>query len=280
VWGLPSQWSHGPALPNQIQTQRQVRLQEALVREVLGRLRCVRGGLARAGQRRRFIQGGAVPRWSCSSFEMGALQARLLPQLREIFPTVREQTNSTRGHKGTLAEMTPKDNDHLDLHTQQSNFIDLTGLRGAAASRAVRTAGHVAAVLPDEHSSRPAAPALGAFDADAAAHPTGGSAQAARGPLGSAVAERGREATVLVSLEEAFKNAPKYSASTRSGASRRNQEAGLSGGRSLAVEEVFGSSSPDFHVKGKGLKRAAQRYVALPKCPELSKNKAATAQFT
>jgi len=60
---------------------------------------------------------------------------------------------------------------------------------------------------------------------------------------------------------------------------RRNKEAGLSGGRSLAVEEVFDSSSPFFHVKGKELKRAAQRYVALPKCPEMSKNKAAMAQF-
>jgi len=188
--------------------QRQVRLQAALVREVLGRLRRVRGGLARAGNRRRFIQGGAPPRWSCSSFEMGAIQARLLPQFREIFPTVREQTNSTRGNKRTLAELTPKDNDHLDLHTRQSNFIALTGLGGATASRAVRTAGHVAAVLRDEDSSRPAARALGAFSADAAAHPTGGSAQAARGPLGSAVAERGRAATVSAPLEEAFKIAP------------------------------------------------------------------------
>jgi len=120
---------------------------------------------------------------------------------------------------------------------------------------------------------------MGALVADAAANPTGGSAQAARGPLGSAVAEGGRAATVMASLEEAFKNAPKYSASTRSGAWRRNKEAGLSGGRSLAVEEGFGSSSLSFHVKGKELKRAAQRYVALLKCPELSKVKVAMAQF-
>ena len=68
----------------------------------------------------------------------------------------------------------------------------------------------------------------------------------------------------MASLEEAFKNAPKYSASTRSGAWRRNKEAGLSGGHSLDVEEVLGSSSPFVHVKGKELKRAAQRYVAIP----------------
>jgi len=210
------------------------------------------------------IQGGAAPRWSCSSFEMGAMQARLQSKLREIVPTVREQTNATRGHKRTLAEMTPKDGDRLDLHTRQSNFIDLTGLGGAAASPAVRTARRVAAVLQDEGSSHPAARAMGAFAADAAGHPTGGSAQAVPGPLGTAVEEGGRGATVLASLEEALKNAPKYSASTSSGARRRNKEAGLSGGRSLAVEEVLGSSRPFFHFEGKELKRAAQRYVAIP----------------
>ena len=98
------------------------------------------------------------------------------------------------------------------------------------------------------------------------------------GPLGSAVEEGGEAATVLASLEEAFQNAPKYLASTRSGAWRCNKAAGLSGGRSLADEEFLSSSSPFFHVKGKELKRAAQRYVALPDCPELSKVKAAMAQ--
>jgi len=226
------------------------------------------------------ILGGAAPRWSCSSFEKGAMQARLQPKLREIVPTVREQTNATRRRKRTLAEMKPEDGDRLDLLTRQSNFIDLTGLSGAAASPAVRTAGRVAALLKDEGSFRPAARAMGAFAADAAAHPTGSSDQAVPGPLGSAVEEGGRAATVLVSLEEAFKNEQKDSESTRSGAWRRNKEAGLSGGRSLAVEDVLCSSSPFFHVKGEELKRAAQRYVALPDCPELSKFKAAMEQFT
>jgi len=120
---------------------------------------------------------------------------------------------------------------------------------------------------------------MGAFAADAAAYSTGGSAEAVPGPLGYAVEEGGREATVLASLEEAFKNAPKSSTSTRSGARRRNKEAGLRGGRSVAAEEALGSSSPFFHVKGEELKRAAQRYVALPDCPELSKVKAAMEQF-
>jgi len=52
------------------------------------------------------------------------MQACLQPKLQEVVPTVRKQTNATRGHKRTLAEMTPKDGDHLNLHTQQSNFID------------------------------------------------------------------------------------------------------------------------------------------------------------
>ena len=207
------------------------------------------------------------------------MQERLQPKLREIVPTVSEQTNATRGHKRTLAEMTSKDGDRLELHTRQSNFIDLTGLGGAAASPTVRTAGRVAAVLQDEGSSHPAARTLGAFAADAAAYSTGGSAEAVRGPLGYAVEEGGREATVLASLEEAFKNAPTSSTKTCSGARSRNEEAGLSGGRSAAVEEVLGSSSPFLHVKGEELKRAAQRYVALPDCPELSRVKAAMEQF-
>jgi len=56
------------------------------------------------------------------------MQARLQPTLREIVVTVREQTDANHGHKRALAEMTPKDGDHLDLHTRQSNFIDMMGL--------------------------------------------------------------------------------------------------------------------------------------------------------
>jgi len=96
------------------------------------------------------IQGGAAPRWSCFFFKMGAMQARLQPKMRGIVPTVGELTNATRGHKRTLAEMTPKDGNRLDLHSRPSNFIDFTVLGGVAASPAVRTAGRVAAVLKDE----------------------------------------------------------------------------------------------------------------------------------
>jgi len=225
------------------------------------------------------IQGGAAPRWSCSSSEMGAMQARLQPKLREIVPTVREQTSATRRHYLTLAEMTREDGDRLDLHTWQSNFLNLARLGGAVTSPAVRTAGRVAAVLQDEGSSRPAVRAMGAFAGAAAAHPTGGATQAVPGTLGSAVEEGGRGATVLASLEEAVKNAPKDSASTRSGSRLRTKDAGLSGGRSLAVEAVLDSSSSFFNVKEEEMKRAALRYVEIPDCPELSKVKAAMALF-
>jgi len=104
------------------------------------------------------------------------MQARLQPKLRGIVPTVGELTKATRGHKRTLAKVTPKDGNRLDLHSRLSHFIDFTVLGGMAASPAVRTAGRVAAMLKDEGSSRPAAHAMGDFAADAAAHPTGGSA--------------------------------------------------------------------------------------------------------
>jgi len=202
---------------------------------------------------------------------MGAMQARLQPKQREIVPTLRSQTSATRRHKRTLASMTPKDGDRLDLHTRQSHFIDLTGLGGAAASPALRMAGRVAAVLQDEGSSRLPVRAMGPFAADADVHLTDSKARSVPGPLGSALEEGGRAATVLASLEEAFKNAPRYSSSTRSGARCRNREAGLSGGRPLVVKEVLGRSSPFLHVKGKELKQAAQRYVALPTAPSCGK---------
>jgi len=207
------------------------------------------------------------------------MQARLQPKLREIVFTVRELTNATRRHNLTLAEMTREDGDRLDLRTRQSNVFDSARLGGAVTSPAVRTAGRVAAVLQDEGSSRPAARAMGAFAAAAAAHSTGGATQAVPGTLGSAVEEGGRGATVLASLEKAVKNAPKDLGSTRSGSRRRKKDAGLTGGRSLAVKEVLDSSSSFFHVKEEEMKRAAQRYVKRPDCPELSKVKAAMALF-
>jgi len=101
------------------------------------------------------IQGDAAPRWSCSSFEMGYMRAHLQPNLRGSVTIVRERTDAIHGHKRTLAEMTPKECDRLDLHTPQSDFIDLTGLGGAAALPVVLMEGRVAAVLQVEGSSRP-----------------------------------------------------------------------------------------------------------------------------
>jgi len=86
---------------------------------------------------------------------MGYMRAHLQPNLRGSVTIVRERTDAIHGHKRTLAEMTPKECDRLDLHTPQSDFIDLTGLGGAAALPVVLMEGRVAAVLQVEGSSRP-----------------------------------------------------------------------------------------------------------------------------
>jgi len=53
----------------------------------------------------------------------------------------------------------------------------------------------------------------------------------------------------------------------------------LSGGRSSSSEEVLGSANLPLNAKGRDLKRAQLRYVALPDGPELSLVKAALTNF-
>jgi len=222
---------------------------------------------------------GRSPRWSCPSFNMSEMQTRLQPKLRDLPPTERSKKEAAKGHKRTLSEIVPEDGERFGAHVARSNFVDLTGLGGAAASPAVRMAGGVAAALEDEGAPRAAARSMGAFVSDFTTQPAGGRCQPIPGPVGSAVeAGRARE-TVIDALKKALSEAPKYSAGTRSGARRRNQEAGLSGGRSSGSEEVLGSANPFFNSKGRDLKRALQRYVALSDGPELSLVKAAMTTF-
>ena len=161
----------------------------------------------------------------------------------------------------------------------RSNFVDLTGLGGAAASPAVGMAGGVAAALEDEGAPCAAARAMGTFVSDFTTQPAGGRCQPILGPVGAEVEAGRARNTVIDALKKAVTEALKYSAGTRSGARRRNQEAGLSGGRSSGSEEVLGSANPFFNAKGRDLKRALQRYVALSDGPELSVVKAAMNKF-
>jgi len=225
------------------------------------------------------INRGRSPRWSCPSFNMSEMQTRLQPKLRDLPPTERSKKEAAKGHKRTLSEIVPEDGERFGAHVARSNFVDLTGLGGAAASPAVRMAGGVAAALEDEGAPRAAGRSMGAFVSDFTTQPAGGRCQPIPGPVGSAVeAGRARE-TVIDALKKSLSEAPKYSAGTRSGARRRNQEAGLSGGRSSGSEEVLGSANPFFNAKGRDLKRALQRYVALSDGPELSLFKAAMTKF-
>jgi len=66
------------------------------------------------------------------------------------------------------------------------------------------------------------------------------------------------------------RKAPKYSSDTRGSRRRRSRESGMGGEGSSASEDVLCSSNPYFSVKGKDLKRAAQRYVSFGEGKELS----------
>jgi len=57
------------------------------------------------------------------------------------------------------------------------------------------------------------------------------------------------------------------------------REAGLGGGGPSAPDEVLGSANPLFSVKGKELKKAAQRYVSLPDGRELGLVKLSMSKF-
>jgi len=88
-----------------------------------------------------------------------------------------------------------------------------------------------------------------------------------------------RRASVVATLEDTLRQAPAYSAANRASQRRRNREAGV-GGRGLQEpDEVLGSSNPFFGVKGKELKRAALRYLALPEVSEQTRVKLTMGKF-
>jgi len=223
------------------------------------------------------VVGRAVPRWSCADHNLGEMAARNTPLLPGVRPTVRAQKEAERDNKRKLAAMRPTDGERFRAHETQSEIIDLTGLGGAAASAAVRTASGVA-VAEDADPTRGALRALWAYVLDVNGQSSGGTTAAIPGPLGNINLD-GRRADVVASIEEAMRKAPKYSPSARGSHRRRNREAGLSGGGSPASEEVLGSSNPYFGVNGKEIKRAAQRYVSLAEGKELAMVKLAMEKF-
>jgi len=207
------------------------------------------------------VVGRAVPRWSCADHDMGEMAARVTPLLPGVRPTVRAQKEAARDNKRKLAATRPTDGERFHAHVAQSGIFDLTGLGGAAASAAVRTASSVAAVAEDAGATRGALRAVGAYVADVNGQSSGGTTAPIPGTLGN-IDSDGRRADVVASMEEAMRKAPKFSRSARGSHRRRNREAGLGGGGSPASEEVLGSSNPYFGVKGTEIKRATQRYVS------------------
>jgi len=224
------------------------------------------------------VFGSAVPRWSCTDHDMGKMAARVMALLRSVRPTVRAQKEAARDNKRKVAATRPTDGERFRAHEAQSEIIDFTGLGGAAAFAAVRTASGVAAVAEDAGATRGASRALGAYVSDVNGQSPGGTTAAIPGPLGSIDLD-GRRADVVASIEEAMRKAPKYSPSERGSHRRRNREAGLGGGGSPASKQVLGSSNPYFGIKGKEIKRAAQRYVSLAEGKELAMVKLAMAKF-
>jgi len=214
------------------------------------------------------IAGTAGPRWSCAKHDVEQMQGRLQPALLHIRPTVRAQKETTRGQKRLLAGTRPSDGERFRAHVAQSEIIYLTGLGGAAAAPAVRTAAAVAAVAQDAGASREVGRMLAAFVSDVGTQRSGGTAQPIPGALG-AVKLDGSNADVMLSIRERLNSAPTYSLDTRAGRRRCNREAGLGAGGSRASEEVLGSRNPYFGVTGNELKKAAQRYVSLPDGKEL-----------
>ena len=220
----------------------------------------------------------ASPQWSCEKHDMADMQVRLQGAIKNMPPTVREQNEAARGHKRALAEIHPMDGQRFRAHVAQSDVIDLTGLGGAAATTAVRTAVGVAAAAQDAGASRPASRILGAYASDVGGRPAGGTTQPIPGALGAVELDK-RRASVVATLEDTLRQAPAYSAANRASQRRRNREAGLGGGGLQEPDEVLGSSNPFFGVKGKELKRAALRYLALPDGSEQTRVKLAMGKF-
>jgi len=119
---------------------------------------------------------------------------------------------------------------------------------------------------------------LRAYISDVGGQSSGETAQIIPGKLGTIDLE-GRRADVVASIEEAVRKAPKYSSDTRGSRRRRSREAGMRGAGSLASNEVLGSSTPYFGVRGKDMKRAAQRYVSFGERKELSMMRLAMTKF-
>jgi len=222
------------------------------------------------------IEGRSAPKWSCPGHHMDAMRARVEDRLKDQPPTARARSDAARGHKRALAEVRSTDGQRLRAHESQSEIIDLTGLGGASASAAVRTAGAVAAVAQDDGASRQAARMLGAFTSDAQGQSGVAVRQPMSGALGTIELDGNRE-TAVEALQKALRSAPKYPAATRANQRRRNREAGLGGVGARAAEEMLGSSNSFFEVKGRDLKRAAQRYVCLREGSELASVKMALA---
>jgi len=184
----------------------------------------------------------ASPQWSCKKHDMADMQVRLQGAIKNMPPTVSEQNEAARGHKRALAEIHPMDGQRFRAHVAQSDVIDLTGLGGAAATTAVRTAVGVAAAAQDAGASRPASRILGAYASDVGGRPAGGTTQPIPGALGAVELDK-RQVSVVANLEDTLWQAPAYSAANRASQRRRNREAGL-GGRGLQEpDEVLGSSN-------------------------------------
>lgn len=224
------------------------------------------------------ITGRCAPRWSCASHDTDAMAVRLRKAHDRLPLTVRAQKEAARGHKRALAAIRPSAGNRFRSHVAQSEFIDLTGLGGAAASAAVRVAAGVRAVVEDADISRPAARALGAFASDVGSRAGMASAQPIPGALGD-VALSKRRATVVEALEKAFAEAPADSPGRRASQRARNREFGLGRGGAGAADEVLGSANQYFGLEGKELKRAVQRYVSLPDGREQGLVKLTMARF-
>ena len=154
------------------------------------------------------IVGRAGPRWSRAKHDVEKMQGRLQPALLHIRPTVRAQKETTRGQKRVLARTRPLDGERCRAHVAQSEIIDLTGLGGAAAAPAVRTAAAVAAVAQDAGASREAGRMLAASVSDVGTQRSGGTAQLIPGALRAVNIDESK-ADVIASIREALKNEPK-----------------------------------------------------------------------
>jgi len=170
--------------------------------------------------------------------------------LQSLPPTVRARNDAARGHRQTLAAMTPKDGEQFRTRVAQSDIIGLTGLGGVAASAFGGTAAGVAAAMKDAGETRQTARNLGAYTSDVGGQSAGGSTQPLPGSLGTVNLE-GRRAATVEALEKALLAAPQNCAAARVVQRRRNREAGLSTSGSGAAEEMLGSSNTYFCLKGR-----------------------------